>query len=86
MTPEERTPRAESLAWSAAVMAVSRFLWNHLVMVGLYWATSQNLLDMIVLTSMVVEGSVRVSNGSGKGLADCEGGQHQGLHCVAHVC
>jgi len=45
-----------------------------------------SFLDVVVPAGMVVNGRMSVTHGGSTCLADCKGGQHQGLHCVAHLC
>ena len=38
-----------------------------------------------MLACMAMEYRVSVANGGSIGLADCKGGQHQGVHCEVHL-
>ena len=51
------------------------------------WLGVLHLLDlgMVMLTHMVVESRVSVTDRGSEGLANGEGGQHQSLHCAVHV-
>lgn len=61
-------------------MATSRFLWKRSAEFGEDLMRWVSILNMVVSAGMVMESRVGVANRGGKGLADGEGGQHQGLH------
>ncbi len=51
---------------------------------GMGWVNLLSL-DVVVLAGMAVECRVSVAHGGSTGLANCKGGQHQGVHCRAHL-